>query len=653
MPENLGYQFDRTYAAPIERYRVVSTIAERDAIPQSKRYEGMLCYVKGAENKDFQLRNGTSNLDWVEASQGNFFDLNNNDSDDITEGVANLFLNPSDQQKLDYITITQNIDLDALKSDLDSLSSGVTFIDEWDASGGSFPSGANTGYLYTVSVSGTVDGVSFSVGDGLIAKVDTASTTTFSGNWIKTESLSDVTSVVGLKGSIKKSSLLSALNVEDGATADMTGEEISNAITTYLTSADWQSKLTSQQVMDIVGDHIGVQSNIQVIYDLLGDNKLNFYVPYTKVVYANLTALTSQQGLHNVSMTLYEVTDASGFTGISSGRAWVWWKGTNNQDETDYVIMSAEEWGASSSTLSLQNVTDNGATTDNNMSISKATPTFTLINTSNFRSATYGSENVIFSRDGFNTIIQTPTLTGNYTLNLPDLTQNETIATESYVASNGFDPASDQTITGDWEFDNNSSNIIEFKSNGVLRSKIRNVGVQDWYLNNGITEVGSISFSTPENNTGLTFHTGATYDQNRFDVANAGTYFYIKPHSLLGSDKCLNIKTSNGFIGIFNSNPSTELDVTGVVNATSYTGDGSYLTGVVKKHTETIGDGTTTSFNINHGLGTSSLANILVRNISGGNLEEYDTLTIVDDNNITITFAVAPTTNQFEVITSG
>jgi hypothetical protein len=60
----------------------------------------------------------------------------------------------------------------------------------WSASeGGSFPSGANSGYTYAVAsgTRGTVDGIYFSEGDLLMAIVDGASTSTYAGNWIRIE----------------------------------------------------------------------------------------------------------------------------------------------------------------------------------------------------------------------------------------------------------------------------------------------------------------------------------------------------------------------------------------------------------------------------------------------------------------------------------
>lgn len=66
----------------------------------------------------------------------------------------------------------------------------------WDASTGTFPSGAVAGTHYIVSVAGTVDGESFSVGHYLRPIADDASTTTYEGQWVKTASQS---SFVGMK----------------------------------------------------------------------------------------------------------------------------------------------------------------------------------------------------------------------------------------------------------------------------------------------------------------------------------------------------------------------------------------------------------------------------------------------------------------------
>lgn len=63
MPENLGYQFNRLYPAPIETNRQVNTISDRNAIPMSIRWEGMFVYVI-SESTTFELVGGTDNTKW-------------------------------------------------------------------------------------------------------------------------------------------------------------------------------------------------------------------------------------------------------------------------------------------------------------------------------------------------------------------------------------------------------------------------------------------------------------------------------------------------------------------------------------------------------------------------------------------------------------
>ena len=125
----------------------------------------------------------------------------------------------TDGAKLDNITVTQAVDLDQMEIDIAALANGMVYKGDWDASASTFPASgsAQIGWFYYVSVAGTVGGVSFSVGDNIVAIVDNASSSTYAGNWSKHDQTDAVTAVVGLNGSISKSGLLSALNVEDGA----------------------------------------------------------------------------------------------------------------------------------------------------------------------------------------------------------------------------------------------------------------------------------------------------------------------------------------------------------------------------------------------------------------------------------------------------
>lgn len=109
MADNLGYQFKRTYAAPIEKYRQVATIAERDNIPSGVRWEGMNVHVVG--DQTYELRGGITNLYWQTASNSlNLFDKATDDSDDITEGSVNLFLTSTERSEIAANTLKNSFE---------------------------------------------------------------------------------------------------------------------------------------------------------------------------------------------------------------------------------------------------------------------------------------------------------------------------------------------------------------------------------------------------------------------------------------------------------------------------------------------------------------------------------------------------------------
>ena len=125
----------------------------------------------------------------------------------------------ADETKVDFITVTQAVNLDQMETDIAALENGMVYKGDWNAGSGSFPGGgsAQTGWFYYVSGAGTVNGTAFAVGDNIVATTDNASTSTYASNWSKHDQTDAVQAVIGLTGSIAKGSLLSALNVEDGA----------------------------------------------------------------------------------------------------------------------------------------------------------------------------------------------------------------------------------------------------------------------------------------------------------------------------------------------------------------------------------------------------------------------------------------------------
>lgn len=91
-----------------------------------------------------------------------------------------------------YVTITADVN------------APVVLRGPWDASAGTFPGSgtAAVGDMWIVSVGGTVNAVSFSVGNRITALVDNASTTTYVANWFKETYSIDVTSVQGRTGAV-------------------------------------------------------------------------------------------------------------------------------------------------------------------------------------------------------------------------------------------------------------------------------------------------------------------------------------------------------------------------------------------------------------------------------------------------------------------
>lgn len=95
-------------------------------------------------------------------------------------------------------------EVDDLTSKVNALDAAIVLQDVWDAGGGSFPGAgsAQSGHLWIVSVAGTVDGVSFGIGDRIVAITDDASTTTFAGNWFKEDYTPQVLSVNAKTGAV-------------------------------------------------------------------------------------------------------------------------------------------------------------------------------------------------------------------------------------------------------------------------------------------------------------------------------------------------------------------------------------------------------------------------------------------------------------------
>ncbi len=220
----------------------------------------------------------------------------------------------ADETKLDYITVTQAVSLDQMETDIAALENGMVYKGDWNAGSGSFPGAgsAQTGWFYYVSGAGTVNGITFAIGDNIVATTDNASTSTYSGNWSKHDQTDAVQAVVGLTGSIAKGSLLSALNVEDGADVTDAGNvnplvdahiNVSGASSgQYLnwTGSDyaWGSIDTSTLMPKAGGTFTGDvtfdSDASQIVFDKSQDSLCFFYAAALKFVDSSTTATRSR-----------------------------------------------------------------------------------------------------------------------------------------------------------------------------------------------------------------------------------------------------------------------------------------------------------------------------------------------------------------------
>ena len=163
----------------------------------------------------------------------------------------------AEQTKVGHISVTQAVDLDQMETDIAALANGMVYKGDWDASAGTFPGGgsAQTGWFYYVTVAGTVDSVSFNVGDNIVATTDNASSSTYAANWSKHDQTDAVQSVVGLTGSISKAGLLSALNVEDGA-------DVTDTANVTAAGALMDSELTNESAVKGINQALTTTSNV-------------------------------------------------------------------------------------------------------------------------------------------------------------------------------------------------------------------------------------------------------------------------------------------------------------------------------------------------------------------------------------------------------
>lgn len=141
----------------------------------------------------------------ITAGTGNTFGNTNNQTLSLQRGQSLHIKMPTSGTRWDILAGETNFSggTTPLRPDPTPTTGDVIWQGEWNAGSGSFPGGViSSGFLYTVSDPGTVDGETFFVDDLLLAIVDSPSTTTFAGNWHKIEGSEGVHTWAGLAGVI-------------------------------------------------------------------------------------------------------------------------------------------------------------------------------------------------------------------------------------------------------------------------------------------------------------------------------------------------------------------------------------------------------------------------------------------------------------------
>lgn len=149
------------------------------------------------------------------------------------------------------------------------------------------------------------------------------------------------------------------------------------------------------------------------------------------------------------------------------------------------------------------------------------------------------------------------------------------------------------------------------------------------------------------------FSTGTTYTADGQGIELSSTTFSLELDgtSLSKSASGLRIGSAAAGAGLVESGGILAVGAgTGItVNANDVAVDPSV---VAKKYSAQVGNGSSTTFNLTHGLGTQNLA-VTITQVSDGEIVEADVKLPPAGTTIDVTFATAPTTNQYRVTAVG
>jgi hypothetical protein len=153
------------------------------------------------------------------------------------------------------------------------------------------------------------------------------------------------------------------------------------------------------------------------------------------------------------------------------------------------------------------------------------------------------------------------------------------------------------------------------------------------------------------------FNVGTTYSADGQGIELSSTTFSLELDGTSLSKSASGVKVANAFVTALAGAGLTEASQvlavgagTGItVNANDVAIDTSV---VVRKYAASFGNGSATTFNLTHGLGTQDLT-VTIKRVSTGEIVLADVVLPPAGSTIDITFAVAPTTNEFRCVAHG
>ena len=151
---------------------------------------------------------------------------------DILDKTAGALIDASKVAPNNIINVNSDVTLTTVNAVKGLVDNAVASVYKakggWNASLNLFPANTKEGYIYRVDTAGTVDNISFDVGDHILSIIDNASTTVYAGNWNKIDNNDSVISVFGRSG------------IVDAQNNDYTASQIKNVVSGNITSTDVQ-----------------------------------------------------------------------------------------------------------------------------------------------------------------------------------------------------------------------------------------------------------------------------------------------------------------------------------------------------------------------------------------------------------------------------